>query len=215
MSEKRKPQVVTRGFVSERGPLKIKANPVLEQPNPDAPVNREATAAYYHHKELAEKYGEEAAADKIAEMAEAYRGGVTSTRLFSQPGPNGFILYHVWFGANFELFRHSHPGLGDCLYFVIAGELSLGKQRLGPGSTFFLPNGQPYKYVAGPAGVEVLEIRSGLGVEGEPYMHLHELSLEAIDKLIDCYKTNKDRWQAPKKVGDVAKLQMELDLGTN
>ena len=89
----------------------------------------------------------------------------------------------------------------------------MGKRQLGPGSTFFIPNGQPYKYTAGPAGVELLEFRAGGGVKGAPFMTLDELSLEAVDKLIDAYRENRGTWQHPDKIGDVAFKQQELDFG--
>lgn len=215
MSEQgqRKLEVVTRGYVSERGPLQINENPKVNRPNPDAPIDEDAICEYFEHSSLAEKCGEEATREKIVEMAKAFRGGAATTPLFAQGGTNGMSLVHVWFGPNFELFRHSHPKYGDCLYYVVAGELTLGKRRLGPGSTFFLPNGMPYKYTAGPAGVELLEFRAGGGVDEAPGMCLDELSLDAIDKLIDCYKTNRDRWEAPEHIGDVAFKQRELDFG--
>lgn len=213
MSEQRKLEVVTRGYVSERGPFKINENPKVNQPKTDAPINEDGICAYFDHKALAEKYGEEATREKIVAMTKAFQGGAATTPLLGQSGPNGMNLVHVWFGPNFELFRHSHPKYGDCLYYVVAGELSLGKRKLGAGSTFFLPNGMPYKYTAGPAGVELLEFRAGGGVDEAPGMCLDELSLDAIDKLVDCYETNRDTWQAPKNIGDTAFLQRELDLG--
>jgi quercetin dioxygenase-like cupin family protein len=213
MSEQRKLEVVTRGYVSERGPLEINENPKVARPNPDAPISEDGICAYFQHDALAEKYGEEATREKIVEMAKALRGGAATTPLFAQEGPNGMSLVHVWFGPNFELFRHSHPKYGDCLYYVVAGELTLGKRRLRPGSTFFLPNGMPYKYTAGPAGVELLEFRAGGGVDEAPGMCLDELSLDAIDKLIDCYHTNSHLWEAPINIGDVAFVQRELDFG--
>lgn len=213
MSEQRKLEVVTRGYVSNRGPFKVNANPKVVQPNPDAPMNEDAVCAYFEHDKLAEKYGEEATREKIVAMAKAFRGGAATTPLFGQGGENGMSLVHVWFGPNFELFRHSHPKYGDCLYYVVAGELSLGKRKLGPGSTFFLPNGMPYKYTAGPAGVELLEFRAGGGVDEAPGMCLDELSLDAIDKLVDCYNENQHLWEAPKNIGDVAIKQQELDFG--
>lgn len=213
MSEQRKLEIVTRGYVSERGPFQINENPKVKQPNPDAPINEDGICNYFHHEALAEKYGEEATREKIVAMTKAFRGGAASTPLFGQGGPNGMNLVHVWFGPNFELFRHSHPKYGDCLYYVVAGELTLGKRRLGPGSTFFLPNGMPYKYTAGPAGVELLEFRAGGGVPAAPGMCLDELSLDAIDKLVDCYDANRDSWKAPENIGDTAFRQRELDLG--
>lgn len=212
MSEQRKLEVVTRGYVSERGPFAINENPKVNQPNPDAPINEEGICKYFEHEALTEKYGEQATREKIVKMAEAFRGGAATTPLFGQSGPNGMNLVHVWFGPNFELFRHSHPKYGDCLYYVVAGELSLGKRKLGAGSTFFLPNGMPYKYTAGPAGVELLEFRAGGGVNEAPGMRLDELSLDAIDKLVDCYDNNRDNWKAPENIGDTAFLQRELDF---
>jgi hypothetical protein len=214
MSEQRNLKVVTRGYVSERGPFKINENPKVNRPNPDAPINEDDICAYFEHSALAEKFGEDVTREKIVEMAKAFRGGAATTILFAQGGQTGMSLVHVWFGPNFELFRHSHPRGGDCLYYVVAGELSLGRRRLGPGSTFFLPNGMPYKYTAGPAGVELLEFRAGGGVADAPGMCLDELSLDAIDKLIDCYRGNRHLWDAPENIGDVAFRQQELDFGS-
>jgi hypothetical protein len=213
MSEQRKLEIVTRGYVSERGPFKINENPKVNRPNPDAEINEDGICAYFEHTALTEKYGEEATREKIVEMAKAFRGGAATTPLFGQGGKNGMNLVHVWFGPNFELFRHSHPKYGDCLYYVVAGEISLGKRKLGAGSTFFLPNGMPYKYTAGPAGVELLEFRAGGGVNEAPGMCLDELSLDAIDKLTESYKDNRHLWDAPHKIGDVAFKQQELDFG--
>ena len=58
---------------------------------------------------LAEKFGEAPAREKLVDMLKALGPGVSTTMLFSQPGPNGMSLAHVWFGADFPLFRHSHP----------------------------------------------------------------------------------------------------------
>jgi len=206
-------KVVTRGYESERGPFAMNANPKVNRPNPDAPFSEEGVAQYFDYGALAEKYGEAAARSRVVAMARAFRGGAATTPLFAQGGPNGMSLVHVWFGANFELFRHSHPRYGDCLYYVVAGEIRMGKQTLGPGSTFFLPNGQPYKYTAGPAGVELLEFRAGGGVEDAPGMCLDELTLDAIDRLVDNYDSNRHLWQAPEHIGDVAFRQHELDFG--
>ena len=106
---------------------------------------------------LAEKYGEEETRGKVVALVKAFTEETSSTLLFAQRAANGMTLAHVWFGANFPLFRHRHHPYEDCLYYVITGEVTLGKRRLGPGSNFFLPNGMPYKYKAGPAGVELLE----------------------------------------------------------
>ena len=214
MSEQRSIEpTITRGYVSERGPFKINENPAINTPLPSGKLNEEHAAKAFDYSTLAEKYGEEAVREKVVEMAKSFSEGTSTTLLFGQGGPSGMSLAHVWFGANFPLFRHSHPQYGDCLYYVIAGEISLGKRKLGPGSTFFLPNGMPYKYTAGPAGVELLEFRAGGGVKDAPGLSLDELSLDALDRLIEGYKANRDKWQQPKKIGDVAFRQQELDFG--
>ncbi len=219
MSEQKKAETkqfeptVTRGYISVRGPFKINENPEIVTPIPSAKIRDEHAAASFDYSALAEKHGEQATREKVIELVKAFTDGTSTTPLFNQRGPDGMSLAHVWFGANFPLFRHSHPRLGDCLYYVIAGEITLGKRRLGPGSTFFLPNGMPYKYTAGPAGVELLEFRAGGGVKDAPVISLDELSLDAIDRLISTYKENHENWVHPKQIGDIAFKQQELDFG--
>ena len=191
-------------YVSERGGFKLNANPAIGEVVPRAKIRPERSAAGFAHEPLASKYGPEAAAKKIGEMVKAFIPGTITTTLLAQGGHHGMSLVHVWFGANFPLFRHSHPRYGDCLYYVIAGEILLGQQRLGAGSTFFVPNGQPYKYTAGPAGVELLEFRAGGGDPQAPGMQLDESSFEAIDKIIKESYDNDEAWVPPKKMGDTA-----------
>ena len=120
-------------------------------------------------------------------------------------------LSHNWFGPNFPLFRHSHPRFGDCLYYVLGGELEMGNRKLGRGSTIFLPNGQPYKFTAGPDGVEVLEFRAGGGDEKASGTIVKETSLDAIQQIIDrCHEVDSD-WQAPKRMGDLVHRELDSD----
>ena len=201
-----------RRYVSDRGPFEISANPSINPPRPPGPVDRDAALGVFEHRDLAEKYGEAPVEDKIVEMAKALAGGLTSTRLFAQEGsPNGMHLSHVWFGANFPLFRHSHPRFGDCLYYVVAGEIVLGRRRLGSGSVIFLPSGMPYKFRAGPAGAEVLEFRAGGGDENAALVKLEEHSLDSIQQLIDEGKAHQHEWEAPQRIGDTALRQAEVD----
>jgi hypothetical protein len=69
----------------------------------------------------------------------------------------GFSLAHVWFKKDYPLPRHSHNV--DCLYYIIAGSLTMGTEELGPRDSFFLPANVPYTYRPGPDGVELLEFR--------------------------------------------------------
>jgi hypothetical protein len=200
-----------KGFVSSRGPFEINANPKVNPPYPAKDIPVDSVADGFAHAPLAEKFGAEASRQKIGEMIKAGSPGASTTPLLMQEGPNGMSLVHVWFGPNFPLFRHSHPLHGDCLYYVIAGELTMGNRKLGAGSTFFVPNGQPYKYTAGPAGVELLEFRAGGGEEGAPGMKLDETSLDSIQKIIDGCHENESLWQAPERMGDTALKQAKID----
>jgi hypothetical protein len=88
--------------------------------------------------------------------SQLHRGNGTRV-LYQDPEPDGFSLVHAWFGENFPLPRHTHSG--DCLYYVLRGELRMGSKTVKAGSGLFVPSGRPYAYRAGPGGVEVLEFR--------------------------------------------------------
>jgi len=93
--------------------------------------------------------------DTFARLAEAGAGeGQEVKLLFSAPG---FSLTYAWFKSGFPLPRHSHNA--DCLYYIVAGTLTLGSETLGAGDGFFVPRDAAYTYVPGPDGVEVLEFR--------------------------------------------------------
>ena len=198
---------------SERGPFAIWENPEMGQAYELDQALAEQVAEGFDISALAEKFGETPAREKLVDMLKAIGPGVSTTMLFSQPGPNGMSLAHVWFGADFPLFRHSHPRFGDCLYYVIAGEIIVGRRRLGPGSGFFVPNGMPYKYTAGPAGVELLEFRAGGGDAEAPGMKFDEHSLDAVQNLIDRANEARPGWKRPERIGDTALVQAELDFG--
>lgn len=83
--------------------------------------------------------------------------GAKTVVLFKEPGDTGMSLTYVWFKSHYILPRHSHDS--DCLYYVMAGELSIGKQVLRKGDGMFIPAAAGYSYQAGPQGVEVLEFR--------------------------------------------------------
>lgn len=86
-------------------------------------------------------------------MTEDAGDGQQVKLLFSMPGMS---LTYVWFKSGLPLHRHD----GDCLYCVIAGNLKVGTEALGPGDGFFVGGELPYAHIAGPLGVEVLEFRS-------------------------------------------------------
>jgi hypothetical protein len=93
--------------------------------------------------------------ERLARLGEAgVEDGQTVKLLFAAPG---FSLTYAWFKSGFPLPRHSHDA--DCLYYIIAGSLTLGSETLGAGDGFFVPRDGAYTYVPGPEGVEVLEFR--------------------------------------------------------
>jgi hypothetical protein len=93
--------------------------------------------------------------EAFAQLGEAgIDEGQTVKMLFSAPG---FSLTYAWFKSGFPLPRHSHNA--DCLYYIVAGSLTLGSETLGAGDGFFVPADGAYTYTPGPEGVEVLEFR--------------------------------------------------------
>ncbi len=206
-------------YVSERGPFEIVANPPMSAGYTWEGVDVHEAVKNWEIGRLAEKYGETAVRNKLAEMLEALAGGMVITGIFCQGdrhpetmrqlNPTGMSLSHTWIGPHFPVFSHSHPAHGDCLYLVVAGELVMGRRRLKAGSVFFLPNGHPYKYSGGPEGAEYLEIRAGPGTEGAPGMVIHEHSLDSIQRIIDQANAHRHEWHAPKAIGRTALRQAE------
>ncbi len=195
-------------YLSERGPFSIQTN---HQMKPTIPIG-----TFDGKKHVAENWdisrllddcdNKEKICEMLGEMLELAASGSSEHRLQMQEGENGMRLAHVWFGPNFHLFRHSHP-LGDCTYYVAAGELTMGKRRLKAGSTIFVPNEMPYKFVAGPDGVEVVEFRSGGSIPGKPKMKIEETSLASIQKIIDDYKANQHLWKIPPNFSDTGHVK--------
>ncbi|HEX4376055.1 MAG TPA: hypothetical protein VHZ99_02775 [Steroidobacteraceae bacterium] len=74
--------------------------------------------------------------------------------LYAAPG---FSLTYVWFKSGYPLPLHSHSN--DCLYYIVAGTLTIGREVLGAGDGFFVAKDVAYTYEPGPEGVEVLEFR--------------------------------------------------------
>ena len=155
------------------------------------------------YKDLLAEHAEQDVRDALTAMLQALIPGTAVTPLFVQRGNDGMGLVHVWFGPNCPLVRHSHPGSGDCLYYVLAGQLIMGSRVLHAGDGFFVPNGMPYKYRAGPEGVEVLEFRAGGGIEDAPAMKIAETSLESIYRVVETAKLHQHKWESsPVSVAD-------------
>ncbi len=188
-------------YRSERGGYQIYKAPPLASPRmPEDLADDEVRALVENFEGSAlvdEQHSNDDVTSAIAAMVRAISPGNIVTPLFDQGGPDGMSLIHAWFGPHFPLFRHSHPRLGDCLYYIVAGSAVLGSNVLEPGDGFFVPNGMPYKYRAGPEGVEVLEFRAGGGIEDAPLLQLHEPSVRSIEKITSAAQDLRDEWGDP------------------
>jgi len=114
-------------------------------------------------------------------------GDGSENRLLFSGG--GYSLSYVWFKSGFPLPRHSHDT--DCLYYILAGSLRLGREDLSTGDGFLLPGGTPYTYTPGPEGVEVLEFRSG----GSFNIKLLANNPAFWDKALTTVEAQRDSWQ--------------------
>lgn len=108
--------------------------------------------------------------------------------LFKEPGENGLSLTYAWFKSGYVLPRHSHDA--DCVYYVLAGELTMGNQTLRKGDGIFVPANAGYSYEVGPEGVEVLEFRNAT-----KFNILFKDNDEAHwDRMVEVYKNKAGAW---------------------
>ncbi len=123
----------------------------------------------------------------------------------------GFSLLHVWFKGNYRLPRHTHNV--DCMYYVISGSAIMGKQTLRAGDSFFVPAGAPYRYSAGPDGVEVLEVRHGAK---QFDIKLLDDGPDQWDALAGVMESNKVAWsRQPVSPTFLANRPSEADAATS
>jgi hypothetical protein len=120
-------------------------------------------------------------------MEWALSSGQVVKVLYGDPEAGGMSLVWSWFAPHFPLPRHSHSA--DCLYFVHRGELRMGNQVVKEGEGFFVPEGAPYAYTAGPEGVEVLEFRG----QSQFDMQITE-SLSRWSKMVETAREHRDEW---------------------
>lgn len=102
----------------------------------------------------------------------------------------GFSLVYVWFKPHYPLARHSHKQ--DCLYYIIAGSIKLGTEKLGAGDGFFLPDATPYTYAVGDEGVELLEFRHSSDINFKAY----GATAAWWEKAEKAIRENREAWQA-------------------
>jgi len=122
---------------------------------PPFEIFRALGAADYQDEMYLEPFGEVEQAGMAALYEVGLLEGSHLKLLYKRPGMS---LTYVWFKSGYPLPLHSHSA--DCLYFIVAGSLTMGTEVLGPGDGFFLGTDVPYTYVPGPEGVEVLEFRT-------------------------------------------------------
>jgi quercetin dioxygenase-like cupin family protein len=118
-------------------------------------------------------------------------GGMVDVVVRQDEAEGGFSLVRLWFKANYPLVRHTHDA--DCLYYVLSGTAVMGNQTLHTGDSFFVPANAPYRYNAGPEGVEILEIRHGVEqfnmvIPDEPESRWQAMAEAAA--------SNRDAWEA-------------------
>jgi quercetin dioxygenase-like cupin family protein len=125
------------------------------------------------------------------ELMEQFAGrpGGLNKVLYRDGDTDGMSLVWVYFAPHYVLPRHSHDG--DCLYYVLAGELRMGNQVVPAGDGFFVPADAPYGYTAGADGVEVLEFRS----KSRFGMRVGE-SIERWQQIVTATIERRDDWAA-------------------
>lgn len=111
----------------------------------------DAEAAFMEYEDITSVVADGAQRAKEAGVDEGHE----LRSLFAMPG---FSLTYAWFKSGFPLPRHSHNV--DCLYYIVGGSLTIGKEQLEVGDGFFVGKEVPYTYKPGAAGVEVLEFRA-------------------------------------------------------
>lgn len=116
--------------------------------------------------------------------------------VYSRPGMS---LTRVWFKSGYPLPLHSHES--DCVYFIVAGSVSMGEETLGPGDGFFVARDVPYTYTPGPEGVEVLEFRT-TDVFNIRFMAKNR---KAWDKTVEQVNRRREDWASEPPPSQLAK----------
>jgi quercetin dioxygenase-like cupin family protein len=128
-----------------------------------------------------------AADEQFAEFAMS-SGHIVKT-LYEQSSENGMSLVWSWFGPGYALPRHSHSS--DCLYYVLKGDVTMGRRTIAAGGGFFVPGDAPYAYTAGEDGVEVLEFRSVSSFD----MKITE-SVARWDAIVSIVRERNEAWKS-------------------
>lgn len=99
-------------------------------------IFRAADAKDFYTSELQSwEAGSEIQNSELQRMVEAGAGDGSELRvLVDMPG---FSVIQIWFKRDFPLMLHSHDA--DCLYYILAGSIRLGHEKLGTGDSFLCP----------------------------------------------------------------------------
>lgn len=174
---------------------------MASEPKSDAPrfqIYRAADATAYSETSVMEVAGmSEILADAFVRAAEAGDGDGNEVKLlFAMPGMS---LTYAWFKSGFPLPLHTHNA--DCLYYIIAGNLKLGTEQLGPGDGFFVGRDVPYTYKPGPEGVEVLEFRTANSFD----IQFMGKTRTYWDKTIAALKAEHPNWEGQRRPSELPK----------
>jgi hypothetical protein len=154
-------------------------------------IFREASAPTLDESEMMEINNSEVATAGIAKLRDSgLDDGYVLKCLFRSPDADGFSLTYAWFKGNYPLPPHKHNTA--CLYYVISGEIHMGKEVLGAGDGFFLPAGAGYSYSAGPDGVEVVEFRDSSHFD----IAIADASAASWERLAKICENNRELWKS-------------------
>ena len=161
-------------------------------------IFKEADAREMHDTAMMRKPQiDDAARAALPEFTSA--GGTYGKVLFGDPehgDEGGWSLVRTWFAPGYVLPRHSHSV--DCLYYIVAGEVHLGRQVLSVGDGFFVGADSPYGYTTGPDGAEVLEFRTVSAFDSR----VRETPA-GWERILEAARANRDVWAA-RQAGAVA-----------
>lgn len=136
----------------------MRLNPAMDQTDPKFAIFRKADAVDFDASGVmsAPEPGtfDLEAAGKLAEIG-VVEQGANNELLFCG---GDMSLTKVWFKSGFPLPRHSHDCA--CLYYILAGSVSMGSEVLEAGDGFYVGAEVPYTYKVGKDGVELLEFRA-------------------------------------------------------
>jgi mannose-6-phosphate isomerase-like protein (cupin superfamily) len=88
----------------------------------------------------------------------ALAGGTVDDIVYRDSRPGGFSLTNIRLAPDYILPVHHHDV--DCLYYVQAGSILLGRRHIAAGGGFVVLAGRAYGYRAGQEGATVLEFRN-------------------------------------------------------